>query len=135
MPLLAAMGELDDLELLKTAHRHQCALIAHGNLKEDSFKDVQQRAKDLFQDMMNILRPWERKEEKDKHADAFEAFKRQFGDPNDPAVQAKYERDAQLAMERLKQDEKTAEENKKKLEEFERKLHENNMRRLRGTRK
>ena len=82
MPLVYAMHELDDLELLKTAHKHQCALIAHGGLKEDSFKDVQTRAKDLFQDMINILHPWSRESsKKGGHDDLVELFKQHFGDP------------------------------------------------------
>ena len=81
------------------------------------------------------MRPWERNEEKDKYSDVVEAFRQQFGDPNDPAIRAKFEADAKTVMERLKQNEKTAEENKKKLEEFEQKLRENNMRRQRGIRK
>lgn len=132
MPLVSAMGEFDDLELLRAAHNHQCALISHGNLKEESFKDVQRRAKDTFQDMINILRPWERQDQKETNSDLIEAFKQQFGDPNDPAVREKYERDARMVMEQLKQNEKEAEENKKKLEEFERKLQQNNARRQRG---
>lgn len=135
MPLVSTMGQLDDLELLKVAHNHQCALMSHGNLKEDAFKDVQERAKSLFQDMINILRPWEKRDSQPKYDDAIEAFKQQFGDPNDPAVRAKYEAAAQKAMEELKQGEETAEENKRKLADFERKLHENSRRRRRGIRK
>ena len=135
MPLVSTMGQLDDFELLKIAHNHQCALIAHGNLKENDFKTVQEQAKNLFQDMINILRPWEKQEGKNKYADIIEAFKQQFGDPDDPAVREKYEKNSKRVAEELQKANETEIENKKKIEEFERKLKENNMRRQRGNRK
>lgn len=129
------MGELDDLELLKAVHRHQCALISHGNLKEESFKDVQNRAKDLFQDMINILRPWEKSKSEAKQLDAIEAFKQMFGDPNDPAVIARHERQAKEYAVNLEKEQKEQNENEKKLKEFEEKLKENNRNRRRGPKK
>ena len=135
MPLVDTMGQLDYLDLLKVAHSHQCALIAHGGLKEDSFKSVQEHAKNLFQDMIDILRPWEKRDESRKYDDVIEAFKQRFGDPNDPAVREKYESQAKKAMEELQQDEKIAAENKKKIDEFEQKLRENTTRRRRGNNK
>lgn len=135
MPLVYAMGNLDDLEILHAAHRHQCSLMAHGNLKEDSFKAVQQQAKELFHDMMKIVRPWEKIEKKTAVADLIEEFKQRFGDPNDPAVQAKYENQARIAMEQLTKESKEIEENDKKFAEFEQKLRENKGRRRRGNTK
>ena len=135
MPLVNTMGDLDNLELLHAAHRHQCALMAHGNLKEDSFKNVQQQAKDLFQDMMKILRPWEKFEKQSGIDDLVEEFKRHFGDPNDPAIRAKYDNEARIVSEQLAQKAEQERENKKKLEEFEQKLKQNNGRLRRGIRK
>lgn len=135
MPLVYAMHELDDLELLKTAHKHQCALISHGGLKEDSFKDVQTRAKDLFQDMINILHPWEREKPSNGPEDLIETFKRHFGDPADPAVQERMKKEeAEAAIIAAQEDAKAA-EIKKKLEEFEQKLQSKGLRKPRGTKK
>lgn len=135
MPLVYAMHELDDLELLKTAHKHQCALISHGGLKEDSFKDVQTRAKDLFQDMINILHPWEREKPSNGPEDLIETFKRHFGDPDDPAVQERMKKEeAEAAIIAAQEDAKAA-EIKKKLEEFEQKLQRKGLRKPRGTKK
>lgn len=135
MPLVYAMHELDDLELLKTAHNHQCALISHGGLKEDSFKDVQTRAKDLFQDMINILHPWEREKPSNGHDDLIALFKQHFGDPDDPAVQERMKKEeAEAAIIAAQEDAKAA-EIKKKLEEFEQKLQSKGLRKPRGTKK
>jgi len=136
MPLVYAMHELDDLELLKTAHKHQCALISHGGLKEDSFKDVQTRAKDLFQDMINILHPWEREQTKNEgYDDLIEMFKRHFGDPDDPAVQERIKKEEAEAAVLATQKEAKDAETRKKLEEFEQKLANRNLRKPRGTKK
>jgi hypothetical protein len=136
MPLVYAMHELDDLELLKTAHKHQCALISHGGLNEDSFKDVQTRAKDLFQDMINILHPWEREQtKKEGYDDLIETFKRHFGDPSDPAVQERLRQQSEASAKLLAQQAAEEAENQKKLEEFEKKLANRNLRKSRGTKK
>jgi hypothetical protein len=136
MPLVYAMHELDDLELLKTAHKHQCALIAHGGLKEDSFKDVQTRAKDLFQDMINILHPWEQKQtKKEGYDDLIEMFKRHFGDPNDPAVQERIKKEEEEVAVLAAQKEAEEAKIRKKLEEFEEKLTNRNLRKSRGIKK
>lgn len=133
MPLVYAMGQFDDLDLFKTAHNHQCALIAHGNLKEDSFKSVQQQAKILFEDMRKILRPWDNAVENKPNIDNYMAeFTRRFGDPNDPKIREKYENAALTYQTKLKKDEQEKNNDNKKLEEFEKQVAENNRRRRRG---
>ena len=136
MPLVYAMHELDDLELLKTAHKHQCALIAHGGLKEDSFKDVQTRAKDLFQDMINILHPWSRESlKKGGHDDLIEMFKQHFGDPADPVVHERLSKQAEMNAKAAAQREAEAAADRQKIEEFERKIANRNLRKPRGPKK
>lgn len=133
MPLVYAMGRLDDLDLFKTAHNHQCALIAHGNLKEDSFKSVQQQAKILFEDMRKILRPWDNVVENKPNTDNYvEEFTRRFGDPNDPKIREKYEKAALAYKTKLEEDNQKKNSDNKKLEEFEKQVSENNKRRRRG---
>jgi hypothetical protein len=106
MPLVRTMHEFDTLDLLRTAHQHQCALISHGGLKEESFKDVQTQAKALFQDMMNIVQPWAQKNSngvEDARQALIEEFKIRFGDPNDPAVAEKLTKDANQQAEENEQ--------------------------------
>ncbi len=118
MPLVRTMHEFDSLDLLKTAHQHQCALISHGGLKEESFKDVQTQAKALLQDMMNIVQPWLRESQDsalDERQELIEEFKRRFGDPEDPATHEKYTKEAEQAIKELDAEERQAEENEQKI--------------------
>jgi hypothetical protein len=118
MPLVRTMHEFDSLDLLKTAHQHQCALISHGGLKEESFKDVQTQAKALLQDMMNIVQPWLRESQDsvlDERQELIEEFKRRFGDPEDPATREKYTKEAEQAIKELDAEERQAEENEQKI--------------------
>ena len=133
MPLVRTMHEFDTLDLLRTAHQHQCALISHGGLKEESFKDVQTQAKALFQDMMNIVQPWSKKDQDavlDERQMLIEEFKRRFGDPDDPEVQAKYDKLARDAEEKQKIEQQQAEADAQKIKEISTKS-----RRTRGKRK
>ena len=133
MPLVHTMHEFDTLSLLNTVHQHQCALISHGGLKEESFKDVQTQAKALFQDMMNIVQPWSKKDQDavlDERQMLIEEFKRRFGDPDDPEVQAKYDKLARDAEEKQKIEQQQAEADAQKIKEISTKS-----RRTRGKRK
>lgn len=133
MLLVRSMHEFDTLDLLRTAHQHQCALISHGGLKEESFKDVQTQAKALFQDMMNIVQPWSKKDQDvvlDERQMLIEEFKRRFGDPDDPEVQAKYDKLARDAEEKQKIAQQQAEADAQKIKEISTKS-----RRTRGKRK
>lgn len=133
MPLLRAMHEFDTLDLLRTAHQHQCALISHGGLKEESFKDVQTQAKALFQDMMNIVQPWVQKNQDgalNERQTLIEEFKKRFGDPDDPAVQAKYAKLAREAEEKNEIARRQAEEDAQKIANI-----STTSRRIRGKRK
>lgn len=118
MPLVRTMHEFDTLDLLRTAHHHQCALISHGGLKEESFKDVQTQAKALFQDMMNIVQPWAQKNSngvEDARLALIEEFKIRFGDPNDPAVAEKLTKEAEATIKQWEDANQQAEENEQKI--------------------
>jgi hypothetical protein len=121
MPLVRSMHEFDTLSLLNAIHQHQCALISHGGLKEESFKDVQTQAKATFQDMMNIVQPWARKSQDavaDDRQTVIDEFKARFGDPNDPAVQEKYSRLAKEAMAKMEITKRKAEEDAQRIKEI-----------------
>ena len=68
--LLSEVERREDYELLTTAHRHWLAFFSHGNLTEDSFKDVQSKSNELLTDIKNATFPWlksETPEEKPKN--------------------------------------------------------------------
>ena len=56
--LLSEVERREDYELLITAHKHWLALLAHGSLTEDSFKDVKKRANELLGDIQKTVFPW-----------------------------------------------------------------------------
>ena len=56
--LLQEMERREDYSLLMTAHSHWLALLSHGNLTEDSFKDVKKHANDLLQVIQKTVYPW-----------------------------------------------------------------------------
>jgi hypothetical protein len=52
------MERREDYELLTVAHKHWLALLSHGNLTEDSFKDAKKHANDLLQLIQKLVYPW-----------------------------------------------------------------------------
>ncbi len=55
--LIRSMHADREAQLLRTAYSFQCALVANGSLTEESFKQVQARAKDTFNDIVNTHQP------------------------------------------------------------------------------
>lgn len=64
--LLSEVERREDYNLLNTAHRHWLALLAHGNLTEESFKDVQAKSSSLLTDLANTVFPWLKTDEPEK---------------------------------------------------------------------
>lgn len=56
--LLNEVERKEDYELLVTAQRHWLALLAHGNLTEDSFADIKKRSNELLRDIQKTVFPW-----------------------------------------------------------------------------
>jgi hypothetical protein len=56
--LLAEVERREDYELLITAHKHWLALMSHGNLTEDSFRDVKLHANDILGAIQKTVLPW-----------------------------------------------------------------------------
>jgi hypothetical protein len=56
--LLSEVERQEDYNLLTTAHRHWLAFLSHGNLTEDSFKNVQSKSNELLTDIKNAVFPW-----------------------------------------------------------------------------
>lgn len=88
--IVSRMAEDDDLIGLKAAAAFQLALVGNGNLKDEDFKQAQERSKELFQEILNTLSPWDRMslaDIKNKEIQGLiDAYKAKFGDPDDPVV-------------------------------------------------
>ncbi|NBT75260.1 hypothetical protein EBZ80_27175 [bacterium] len=56
--LLTEMERREDYALLSVAHKHWLALLSHGNLTEDSFKDVKTRSGELLRHLQRVVFPW-----------------------------------------------------------------------------
>lgn len=56
---LTEMARREDYELLIAAQRHWLALVAHGNLTEESFGNAKTRAIELLQNIQTALFPWD----------------------------------------------------------------------------
>lgn len=97
--LIDDMLQEDHRGILQMVHAFQCALIAHGNLTEESFKKAQERAWDKLDQYIATLWPWTagdgrgaRQEETDE---LIALYKQTQGDPNDPAFRAKLQADVE----------------------------------------
>lgn len=56
--LLEEVERQEDYELLRVAHKHWLALLSHGNLTEESFKQVKKHANDVMQAIQKTSFPW-----------------------------------------------------------------------------
>ena len=56
--LLAEVERKEDYELLTIAHKHWLALLSHGNLTEDSFKEVKKQANEVMGAIQKTTFPW-----------------------------------------------------------------------------
>lgn len=88
--LLNGVAAEDDIATYQTIYRYHLALVGNSGLSEDSFRDVQDRARDAFNDLMQLYRPWSSKvkashEIREEEAQQLrEAYKQAFGfDVND----------------------------------------------------
>ena len=56
--LLKEVERREDYDLLTAAHKHWLAFLSHGNLTEDSFKNVQEKSNALMTDIKDTVFPW-----------------------------------------------------------------------------
>ena len=56
--ILSEMRRQEDVRLLENVHQHWLAYLAHGNLTEDSFKDVKEHASELMAGVKSAILPW-----------------------------------------------------------------------------
>lgn len=56
--LLREVERREDYNILAAAHKHWLAFLSHGNLTEESFKNVQDKANSLLTDIKDAGFPW-----------------------------------------------------------------------------
>jgi hypothetical protein len=85
--LLGGVATEDDLEVFRNVYRFHLALVANSGLTDESFRTAQDNARDIFHDLVRMLRPWEKSklEVKQEEIDSYrEQYKAAFGfDPMD----------------------------------------------------
>jgi|TARA_R110000824_G_scaffold82768_4_gene207416 hypothetical protein len=53
------MAQEDDAKLKNKLYDYHLALVANSGLTEDSFKSVQESARNTFEEIIGTIRPWE----------------------------------------------------------------------------
>jgi len=56
--LLSEVARKENLSVLRDTYAHRLALLAHGNLTEDSFKQTKQETVELLSELRQITFPW-----------------------------------------------------------------------------
>ena len=91
--LINAMIQEDDLKMQESLLAFHLALVSNSGLNDDSFKTVQEKAKEDLFDMMGLFRPWEGMTAAERKAKEYESlldeYKQEFGDPSTPEFKAK----------------------------------------------
>lgn len=91
--IIRAAGREDDLKAMQAAFAYQCALVSNGSLTEESFKDSQSAARELFQEVLNRLQPWAAATTTDVRQSQLQGlianYRKYVGDPDSPAFKAK----------------------------------------------
>ena len=101
--LLDAIGKDDDEKIFRDVYNFHLALVSNSGLTEESFKQEQEKAREVFYDLTGVLRPWDGLNSEERKAREFsdlrQEYVRRFGDPNDPVVAAKLQEDIRQMME------------------------------------
>lgn len=91
------MARDDNLKMLEALYAFECSLVGNSGLTDDSFKKSQAKAKELFVDITNNLRPWAARSVEQLKSDEINSlvdiYKKYVGDPDDPVFQAKLQAD------------------------------------------
>ena len=96
--LVNEMTSQADKELLEHLYSYHLALVSNSGLTEDSFKSTQQSARENFNDLIGILRPWSGRTKTERHSNEYEQFKEDWQrlvgwDISDPKLLKKWEED------------------------------------------
>lgn len=84
----------DEVLILQAALRLQTSFLGNSQLSEEGWKEVQERCQQILQRLLKRLRPWQKDalptRESQREA-VIRRYKEVYGDPDDPAFQAKLE--------------------------------------------
>lgn len=112
--LLRGMAKEDTLTLQQGVFNFHLALVSNSGLTEESFNKQQELARDAFYDIMGTVRPWEGvSADARKHkeiSDLKQAYIQAWGDPSDPAWQARQAQALAAWQEELKNSTHVSEE-------------------------
>lgn len=89
---LTEMARREDYELTNAAHRHWLALVAHGNLAEESFSNAKTRATELLGNIHTALFPWDRPKDTTKQPAKSEPQKAIIADTAAQELIARYKK-------------------------------------------
>ena len=66
-------------------HRHETALLAHGNLEPDDYKNVQEYSQNLSRAIKRCYQPWiKEKTVEELGAELAQRWINHYGDPEEP---------------------------------------------------
>lgn len=84
--VLEEVSRQDRVVWLSANHRHWCAMMAHGNLKDDGFAKSQTESSALLDKVADSLFPWREKTQGPQ--DLMQMWISEFGNPDSPETQA-----------------------------------------------
>lgn len=89
--LIGEMEREDDREITKALLALHCAYLANGSLKDDSFQQQSEQAKQQLMALFDAMRPWAATAASPEALlkTITDKYRAQVGDPNDPAFMAK----------------------------------------------
>lgn len=84
--VLEEVSRQDQIVWLSANHRHWCAMMAHGNLKDNGFTKAQSESNELTDKIAEALYPW--REKAMGAQDLVQMWIAEYGDPESPETQA-----------------------------------------------
>ena len=78
--LVGEIATTDNAKLLRDSYAYHLALVANSGLSEDSFKSVQESARDSLDQLIDIRRPWDQRDKAVRLSDEIAQFKQDFKD-------------------------------------------------------
>ena len=76
--LVSEIATTDNAQLLRDSYTYHLALVANSGLAEDSFKSVQESARETLDKLIELRRPWEAGDRANKLLDEVAQFKEDF---------------------------------------------------------
>ncbi len=135
--LLNEMTTQSDRELMEHLYSYHLALVSNSGLTEDSFKSVQGSAKENFEELMNVSRPWARSTERFRNIrdELVSGWKEAFDeDLDDPEVMDAWKKDMEelsTSVEKYRSQESEQEIQERKLERASKRVSERRARTFR----